>query len=94
MTREELDNNVLAVGIQFHIRDLGEDLIFPPPGRVASVMLTEILLYRRPGLRPAEWYVGPRLTVHTVVRSHATEWLMGELDAAVTRVLDPFTFES
>lgn len=94
MAREELDNNLLRVAIQFYIRDLSQDSMFPPPGRVANVMLAEILRYSRTGLRPAEWYVGPRVTVHTVVRSQATEWLLEELDAAVTRVLRPFTTES
>ena len=90
MTREERDNELLSIGILFYIRDLTQDLIFPPPARVATVMLTEILLYRRPSLRPTEWYVGPRVTVQTVVRSQATDWLMQELDTTVTRILSPF----
>ena len=83
--------DMLVVFVQLFIRDISQDLIFPPPARVASVMLTEIDLYRRAAQRPEVWPRGPLVSVETVVRADATEWLFGKLDAAVARALERLT---
>jgi hypothetical protein len=88
---EEESRDMLVVFIQLFIRDISQDLIFPPPARVASVMLTEIDLYRRATKRPEVWPRGPLVSVDTVVRADATAWLFGKLDAAVARALERLT---
>jgi hypothetical protein len=90
LTEEELQD-MLYLTVQFFIRDISQDLIVPPPARVASVMLTEIVLYQRPTQRLPIWPSGPVVSVETVVRAHATEWMLERLDATVARVLERWT---
>ncbi|WP_230165408.1 hypothetical protein [Roseomonas sp. CECT 9278] len=90
LPRAERDN-ALRIEIQFYIRDISQDLIVPPPARVATVLLTEVILYRRHSQTPPLWPSGPSVSVETVVRSGATAWMFEKLDAAVTRVLEPWT---
>lgn len=86
LTQEEL-RDLLSIMIQFYVRDASQDLMFPPPARVATVVLTEVVLYQRATEHPPLWPSGPIVSVETVVRANATEWLFGKLDAAVERVL-------
>ncbi len=86
MTQQEL-LDALRVTIQFYIRDASQDLMFAPSARVATVVLTEIVLYQGRALEPTLWPSGPIVSVETVVRANATEWLFAKLDAAVERAL-------
>lgn len=89
MSQAERDARV-SIFVQFYIRDISQDLVFPPPSSVASVMLTEIIRYDRPGKNPPSWVLGPVVTVETVVRSGATDWMFARLDATVGRALEPW----
>ncbi|BDG71575.1 hypothetical protein Rmf_15040 [Roseomonas fluvialis] len=90
MSEEERDAAV-SIQVQFYLRDISQDLVFPPPTRVATVTLTEIVRYFRRIGRPSHWVSGPDVSVETVVRSSATTWVLGRLDAAVTRTLEQWT---
>jgi hypothetical protein len=90
MSQEERDAAV-SIGVQFYLRDISQDLVFPPPTRVASVMLTEIVSYVRRVRTPSHWVSGPEVSVETVLRSNATAWMLGRLDSAVTRTLEHWT---
>lgn len=89
ITQQEF-SDALFVSIQLYIRDASQDLMFPPPARVATVVLTEVILYHRRTQYPTVWPRGPIVSVETVVRANATEWLFGKLDAAVERALARF----
>lgn len=82
---------MVSVTVQLYVRDISQDLMFPPPTRVASVMLTEIILYARATQQVPLWPRGPVVSVETVVRANATEWLFEKIDAGVTRALEPWT---
>jgi hypothetical protein len=90
MSQQERDATV-SIQVQFYLRDISQDLVFPPPARVASVMLTEIVRYVRSNRLPSHWVSGPEVTVETVARSTATTWLLERLDATVTRTLEEWT---
>ncbi|MGG5819865.1 hypothetical protein [Falsiroseomonas sp. HW251] len=87
--QSDLDD-AMNVVVQLYIRDISDDLLTPPPRRVASVLLVRIISYRRRTTSPDYWASGPSVSVDTVVRSDSTAWLLAKVDAGVADALSPW----
>lgn len=90
LSMQELENHRLSIVIVFFLRDLSNDVRSAANSSDAMTVLMEVTRYTR-GLSPgSSVYVGPRMTVHTVQRSSASDWLLRRIDDAVERALGPF----